>query len=257
MNGNWSFQRLLSASGLVIAMMAVSSPVLAQDQVEQAIDRFVSHVDAQSDLSETIREEAKQVIAEMRADDYSRRDCMIEGLCILYPEFESALIALGEERIVEAVSSLSDMLSSEDAYLAAHARYFTARTLMRQERYEPALIWLIFSVADEDNHLLTGGESQFLQGVCYAGLLKREKAQEAFDTFLDENPDASERLRVGAWRQQEQLAALREGSLQDVQERMEFVRRRLGLEDASGQTQGRQEEIINMLAQLIEEAESS
>ena len=249
--------RLFSATGFVFAALVVCAPATAQDQVEQAIDRFVSHVDAQTDLSEAIREEAKQVIAELRSDDYSRRDCLIEGLCVLYPEFESALIALGEERVVEAIASLSDMITSEDTYLAAHARYFTARTFMIQERYEAALMMLIFSVSDEGNHLLTGGESQFLQGVCYAGLLRRDEAQSAFDKFLQEYPDAPERLRVGAWRQKEQLAALNEGSLQDVQQRMEYVRRRLGLEDTSGQTQGHQQEIIDMLALLIEEAEGS
>jgi hypothetical protein len=62
-------------------------------------------------------------------------------------------------------------------------------------------------------------------------------------------------MRVGAFRQLEQLKLFQEGTLSDVQLRMDFSRRKLTLEDTGNETRQQQDKIIEILAKLIKEAE--
>jgi hypothetical protein len=62
-------------------------------------------------------------------------------------------------------------------------------------------------------------------------------------------------MRVGAFRQLEQLKLFEEGTLSDVHLRMDFSRRKLTLEDTGGETRQQQDKIIEILAKLIKEAE--
>ena len=62
-------------------------------------------------------------------------------------------------------------------------------------------------------------------------------------------------MRVGAFRQLEQLKLFQEGTLSDVHLRMDFSRRKLSLEDTGSETHVQQDKIIEILAKLIKEAE--
>ena len=62
-------------------------------------------------------------------------------------------------------------------------------------------------------------------------------------------------MRVSAWRQVQRLQKIKEGELDDVHQRMEYSRRRLGLEKTNDPTQGEQEKVVTMLTKLIKKAE--
>jgi hypothetical protein len=62
-------------------------------------------------------------------------------------------------------------------------------------------------------------------------------------------------MKIGAWRQLEQLKLIEDGTLSDVFAKMEFSRRRLALEDSGKPTQEEQKKIVAILEQLIKEAE--
>jgi tetratricopeptide (TPR) repeat protein len=148
-------------------------------------------------------------------------------------------------------SSGAYAVEKEDA-----AQYSRARELMNEERYEKALSILEKVTAASDGAKAEhAGEALFMKGVCQVNLLDRKKAAATFKKFLDENPDASERLRVGAEYQIAELELLTDGSLLDVQGRMDFTRRRLALEDSGDDTQGQQTKIVSMLDTLIAQAE--
>ena len=96
---------------------------------------------------------------------------------------------------------------------------------------------------------------QFLVGVAQAALLKHTDAIAALEKFIADYPDAPERMRVGAFRQLEQLKLYQEGTLSDVHLRMDYSRRKLALEDTGSQTREQQDKVIDILAKLIKEAE--
>jgi hypothetical protein len=101
----------------------------------------------------------------------------------------------------------------------------------------------------------SGGEVLFLRGVAEVALLRHKEAMETLQSFLTDYPTAPERMRVGAFRQLEQLKLFQEGTLSDVHLRMDFSRRKLTLEDTGNETRQQQDKIIDILAKLIKEAE--
>ena len=62
-------------------------------------------------------------------------------------------------------------------------------------------------------------------------------------------------MQVAAWHELELLRAIEEGTLTDVQDRMDFSRRRLAIEETGEDTQEEQDKIVAMLEKLIEQAE--
>lgn len=73
--------------------------------------------------------------------------------------------------------------------------------------------------------------------------------------FLDENPNAAERMRVSAWRQAQSLMKIEEGKMEDIYQRMDYSRRRLAQQHTDPATQKQQDQIVRMLSKLIKEAE--
>ena len=102
---------------------------------------------------------------------------------------------------------------------------------------------------------LYGGDALFLLGACQTQLSTAPMRSRSLERFLKQYPEAPERLRVGAFRQLEELKAMKNGSLVDVEDRMVFSRRKLSLEDAGDQTREEQGRIVAMLDKLIKEAE--
>src|SRR6185295_8850981 len=111
--------------------------------------------------------------------------------------------------------------------------YFLARALLLDERFEDALPLLEDATGKYANKTARGGESLFLRGVAFGQLIQRKEAMECLKKFLDQYPDAPERMRVGAFRQLEALT----------------------LEDSGDATKDQQKKIIDILAKLIKEAE--
>jgi tetratricopeptide (TPR) repeat protein len=202
-------------------------------------------------------QKAVDAAAALKSEEEGRSLAITEGLRELYPEFRDALEAMGEENLAAANTSLSTLATSADPYLAAEASYFLARVQLLQERYEEALPLLESLEEKYADKTMRGGESLFLLGVAQSQMLKREEAIVSLQRYLDENPTAPERMKVGAWRQLEQLRMVEEGTLSDVYTRMDFSRRRLALEDSGGDTRSEQQKIVSILEKLIKEAEES
>jgi tetratricopeptide (TPR) repeat protein len=181
---------------------------------------------------------------------------LTRALVAAYPDLGQALAAFADEQFDKAAAQLKALAKSEDAYLAAHAEFYLARVYMVEERYEEALPLFDKLAGDAKSKLtLHAGEALFYKAMCHDRLLERTEAIVALATYLRQNPDAPERLAVGAIHKIEELRSLIDGSLSDVEDRMEFSRRRLDLEKPDDPTQKEQTKIIAMLDKLIEEAE--
>ncbi len=192
-----------------------------------------------------------------RAEKLGDPDIAItESLMAISPDFAKALSLLGDEDIAGAKTLLAKLAKSDNAYLAANAEFFLARAYIAEERYEDALpLFKSLAGPEKSDKTLHAGEALFYKGVCQNNLIDRADALVSFTTFLRQNANASERLLVGAQHMVDELRLIEDGSLWDVQTRMDFSRRHLDLEWTDDPTQTQQTTIITMLDKLIEEAE--
>ena len=176
-------------------------------------------------------------------------------LCRLYPDYEAAVRASDDDDLQQARQLLGGLTGSDDRFLAADASFYLARTLMNHERFEEAkqlLDALNGPLADFSTHRTI---TQYYQGLAQAGLLQNDEAIKSFMEFLQFNADAPERLRVSAWRQVQQIQAIKKGQMDDIYQRMDFSRRRLEITEPGERTQEEQDNIVKMLKKLISEQE--
>jgi tetratricopeptide (TPR) repeat protein len=209
--------------------------------------------------STTATADQKRIVAELvtqlRQAPEDRAAAITESLRLLYPDFKDALAALGKDNLGAAIVGLTKLRESADPYLAADASFFLGRAWLLDERFEDALPLLADLEGKWADKTANGGEVLFLRGVAEVALLRHQEAMDTLQRFLTEYPDAPERMRVGAFRQLEQLKLFQEGTLSDVHLRMDFSRRKLTLEDTGTDTRQQQDRIIEILAKLIKEAE--
>jgi len=248
---------LPSMRWVLVAVMALCWPMAASansDDPDSIIDAFLEQVAASGELTNEQKATVVDVVTELRRDDSGKSRCITAGLLAMYPDYESAIL-LADEDVERAESQLRPMLESDNKFLVADAAFYLARTLLGAERNEDALDLLQQVTGDLAAYTLHTGNARYFLGVAQANLLHNREAIDSFSRFLEENPQAPERLRVAAFRQREMLASIEQGSLSDVFQRMDFSRRRLKNKQTGEVTQARQDEIVNMLAKLIKEQE--
>lgn len=227
----------------------------AAETTDQILDRFVGELEGRKSLPEEARKQVVGLVKVLRADPEGKALAVTESLRAISPEYQQALTDLADENLGVALPALVKLAGSDDPWLAADASYYLARGYLIGERFEeamPLLEQIRTKLADRSVHQ---GEAMFLQGVAQIQLLKHKEATESLTRFIKEYSDAPERMRVAAARQIEQLKLVEEGTLSDVQLRMDYSRRKLGLEDTGKDTREQQDKIISMLAKLIKEAE--
>lgn len=250
---------MVGRSGLWLAgiagILAVASNSFAVESADAVLDRFVAELEGRKGLPAEARKQVTDLVKLLRADPEGKALAVTEALRAISPDYQKALSDLGDENLEAALPALAKLVGSDDPWLAADAAYFLARGYLIGERFEeamPLLEQLRGKLADRSSHQ---AESLFLQGVAQIQLLKNKEAMDSLSAFLKDYPDAPERMRVAAFRQMEQLKLVQEGTLSDVQLRMDYSRRKLGLEDTGKDTREQQDKIIGMLAKLIKEAE--
>ena len=221
----------------------------------KVIEGFIAAVKENKELSAETVQKAVDAAETLKAEEDARPLAITEGLREIYPDFRAALTALGEENLAGANAALGSLATSADPYLAAEASYFLARVKLLEERYEQALPLLAALETKYAEKTARSGEALFLKGVAQGQTLQRADAAKTLRRFIEEYPHAPERMKIGAWRQIEQLKLIEDGKLSDAQFRMDFSRRRLALEDAGEETQGEQKKIVGILETLIKEAE--
>jgi len=242
---------------LVVAIALPVTGVFAgsAEKENKVIDKFLKSVESNDQLDDEKRQQIAKMVNELRDDEYNRPLAIMEGLREVYAEFRSALEAMGGEDLNPAINALNKLTKSEDPFLATESSFYLAQAYSFVERYEDAIPILKKIIDAEEANTVQTGDATFLLGVSQSRTLNRKDAIATLTRFIDENPNAPERLRIGAWRQREQLKMLEEGTMADVYDRMDFSRRRLMQEASGKQTQEQQDKIIAMLAKLIKQAE--
>lgn len=256
-----------SLQSAFLAFAFILSPAIAADDLsipslpfkpasaEQVISSFMH--DALTNKALTA-EQRTAMLAELDAatKEGAGDFALTRALIAAHPQLSIALGKFADEDTKGAITILTELAKSADPYLAAHAEFYLARAQMVEEHYEDALPLLDkLAGAAKSDKILNAGEALFFKAICHDKLLERTEALIAFATFLRQNPNASERLLVGAEMKLEELKLLADGSLWDVGERMDYSRRHLDLAKTADPTQKQQTTIIAMLDKLIEEAE--
>jgi tetratricopeptide (TPR) repeat protein len=242
-------------SFFIFVACSTSVVTAAPVNVDQVLDGFAAAVQQSSTASAEQKRAVSELVKQLRDMPEDRSSAITESLRLLYPEFKQALTALGEDDLGAAIVGLSKLREASDPYLAADASYFLARAYVLDERFEEVLPLLADLEGKWATNTASGGDVLFLRGVAEIALLRHSEATDTLQKFLTDYPDAPERMRVGAFRQLEQLKSFREGTLSDVHLRMDFSRRKLALADTGTETRQQQDKIIDVLAKLIKEAE--
>ncbi|MEX2175212.1 MAG: hypothetical protein WD872_12690, partial [Pirellulaceae bacterium] len=254
-------QRLLLAAVAAAALFALpllaanSPPAASPVDSDRVLDQFVAAVEADMSIAPERRKAAGVIVAALRTDADGKSVAITEVLRVLHPDFKEALAALGEGNLGVAITKLTTLRESADPFVAGEATYYLARAYLLDERFEDCLPLLADLQSKWSAYSTHGGEVLFLRGVAEVALLRHPEAMDTLSHFLSLYPEAPERMRVGAFRQLEQLKLFEEGTLSDVSLRMDFSRRKLSLEDTGLETRQQQDKIIDILAKLIKAAE--
>src|SRR5882724_1636163 len=201
-------QTIAAAVILGLASLATAAP----SDVNKVLDGFVASVEKSSAATADQKRIVTALVQQLRQTPEDRGAAIIESLRLLHPEFKTGLAALGEDNRGAAIVSFSKLRTSADPYLAAAASFYLSRAYLFDERFEDALPLLADLQGKWADKTASGGEVVFLRGVAEVALLRHEEATASLQRFLIEYPDAPERMRVGAFRQLEQLKLYREGT---------------------------------------------
>ena len=249
------FNRSLALGwAIALALPLVAAARTDEGDRSKIIDAFVAHIDQMTSVDESAKGSAKAAVEKQRQSADTQEDAITEGLIALYAGYRESLAAADGD-IREAASQLRPWIESTDPFVATDASFGLARALVNAERFEDAIPLLESVVRQKAEYSLHAGAATYFLGVAQARLLQNQDAMDTLSQFLQTYPDAPERLRVSAWRQIQELAAIEEGQLADAHQRMDFSRRKLDQEDSGDRTQEQQDKIVRILAKLISEQE--
>lgn len=245
-----AFLALVATVACLFGTAAAEQPTFAE-----TINRFLASVEKNETLDAEVKKEVLEVVNELKADELGLDAVITEGLILMYPEFTDALELVGSGETDQAVAAFGKLAKHSDPFLAAEAKYFTARAHIYDENYEKALPILTEFEKDFAKNSVQGGNALYMKGIALANTLNNKEAISALTQFIDEYPNASERMRVGAWRQLQIVSSIKKDSLGDIFQRMDFSRRRLTLERTDQETKIQQDAIVKMLNTMIKKAE--
>lgn len=249
-----NLKRFLSALALLIFATNLSLQA-EQPKTIEIINRFLESIEKNTSLDAELKKEVVTSVTQLRDDQFSADAAITEGLMLMYPKFTKALELVGNDEVEQAISAFQKLTTHENKFLAAEAKYFIARAHVYDENYEAALPVLKDFEKSNAQDSVQSGNALYLKGIALANTLKNKESIKALTEFLDKYPNASERMRVGAWRQLQLVSSIKKDSLGDIFQRMEFSRRRLSLERTDQQTKIEQDNIVKMLNTMIKKAE--
>lgn len=239
----------------VVLLLAPLSAFAAGPARDEIIDRFLARCRDNPQLGDAVRQQVAETVERLRKDPATVDEAITGGLKVISPDFADALAALSEERAGDAVQRLTPLASAGDPFLAAESTFFLARALAAQERYEDALTRLADVIHTRAADTTRVDEAWFQRAKCEAAALNRDAARDAFLRFLNDFPDAPRRMRRESQASLIDLDEAEANLLNDIHAKMDFSRRRLGLEDSGRRTREVQDEVVALLTEMIEELE--
>ncbi len=244
---------VLSLVGYVVtaASIATAAPVVSP------VERFMASLDTDA----TIPGEVKMILKETwaKCTDCDEAEFLAQALVSVNATFRQALDAYDAGDYL-GCAKLADTLNNHaNLFVRANAAAFRVKALVAADRLLDAGVAIdkLFEDGGADLTAMTyfGSEMSFLRGYCLLGNLEYDAAEAALNGFLQDSPDAPQRLVVSAQQILAELATRQAGRIGEVVDLMHYSKRRLVVTDSSGSVQQRQQRIVDILSSLIEEAE--
>lgn len=243
--------------GVSIGVAAQAAAPTSNSRIDRLNQAFLSHLAAlgpeQSLAVETIRDGWRRMYR-----DESPESFVPDALAVLYPAYRDGLAAFDANRLEDAQRALEPLRGSRDRFLSANATYFVARALIEQGKFEEAEGYLR-SLGDDrqrlDEFTPYAPHIAFLQAFVEARNLKFEDAGQTLAALRERYADAPEAVQIGVRQMLLELERRETGTLDEVATVMDYVADRLTVVDVGDRVRKRQDQILDLLDKLIEEAE--
>jgi len=240
---------------LFTALCLLAFPVIAR--ANEPADRFVQAISANPDIPE----EAKKVIEETWSDcdDCDGAEFLTQGLTVLSEEFRAGLDAYNDDEYETCIDNLEPLRQDPNPFIAVNAAAWQIKAMVALERPIEALDRIAELTTPDSGRVSEysyfAAEIDFLRGFCLLGDLQYDDARTALEGFLERHPDASQRLTLSAEQMLLELGNREPGQIGEVVDLMNYSGRRLAQLDSGDDVQGKQKRIIDLLEEMIDEAE--
>src|SRR5438034_2947324 len=139
-----------------------------------------------------------------------------------------------------------------DPLFRDNLRLLIGRWLCQEKLYDESIA-LLRDIKPEN--VIDPASLLFYRSVAYHRLLVKKEGLESIHALLEDVSDSPQRYVALAGLMEQDLKALKDGSLDDISRRMEDVERRLGLSRAGKVVRKKEDEIIALLDKVIDELE--
>lgn len=240
---------------LVGGALAAAQPSGAYNERIACLDRdFLAHL-ATLGPDRAIQVAAVKMAWELDYRDAAPESFVPDALARVYPVFGEALALFDNGKTAESVEHFRPLLTADDPYVAANAAYFYLRGLAELGRYEELSREASTLAADKIGEYTPYGDHlRFLQAAADAQDLQFEAAAKALEPQAADTADEPELVARAAHQLSVELERVRMGTLDEVALTMRYVRTRLDVPDTSQRVRDREQNIIDLLDKLIEQA---
>ncbi len=223
---------------------------------DAVITAFLKRLESDGDYPVEARAFVNERAAAMEAAD--RRDFLNLAFSILDPKFKLALDFSDDDKPAEAAEAFESLSNADDPFLAAAAANLAATTLIELEDIERCQAMLA-RVRDAhrpiEAYTASADHFRFMEAYCLVHTLRYDQAVPALEAFLKHHPNAPERLRTAARQILTELSRRIPGRIGDVRDLLSYASRRIGHGATDEGVRRRQDQAVELLDRLIEEAE--
>lgn len=237
----------------IVALHICTIPAFA----ESPADRFVAGLDSIG----AIPADAQQMIRQTWADceDCDGDEFITQGLSVISKKYRDGLDAYDDDDYAKCAVIMQSLKNDPNPFIAAYAVVYEIKALVQMEKLLEALQLIEFvkknSQASIDRYTYFGSELDFLRGFCQLSDLQYEAASLSLTQFLEKHENASQRLMISAQQMLIELINRESEKIGEVVDLMNFSGRRLTHADTGEIVRTRQQRILDLLDNLIEEAE--
>lgn len=239
-----------------VLVESAEAPLPPRPDAEQVIAGFLTHLKASEEFDASARGFVVERAASLSND--TQRDFLNSSLAVLSDGFRIGLDLLDNDNPTKAGRIFEALAADEDPYLAVAAATQAASAMVDLEEIERChdiLSGVKERLGDIEPYTLEPDHFTFMLGYCQVHMLKYDEAGTTLTTFLQRYPDAPERLRITAGQIVTELERRAPGQLGDVRDLMNYARRRLDRGPVDAVVVARQNEAVELLSAMIQEAE--
>lgn len=251
-------------TAIMFVMVSMCAPTWAQlsfepswqlpayDDVRGQVFEWVDQVDNEPD----VKQEARSLwpsVALREMEGPALLDTVIETAALFDPHVAELVRACNQElksSLPPDASWIAD--SSQPKFVKDNLRLYMARWLAQQAMYDDALDMIVELRPDD---VVDPASLLFTRMVAYHQIVEPEQSRAALVELLEHEERLPLRYRQVAEMVRQDLAGLKDESLDHVSRRMNDVRRRLELGEAGKQVQVVEKGVVDSLDKLIKKIE--